>query len=852
MADIDITASLSDLATGGLGTLVGALQNLGVVGIGAGAAVTAALAGVAVGAFALGQSFDGMYDRIRAGTGKTGEALTGLQNDLKAVMKEVPADGGDIADAMVTIEQRTGLTGEALQRLTTEVLRFSNLTGTNATQDVVGLTQVFGNWNIAAEDQVTTMDFLFRATQQTGVGANQLLAQLTQFGPTLRQLGFSFNESTALLSMFEREGLNTGPIMMGLRTSIAKLTEDGTPAKEALQRIFDEIKNAQDPTAATTKAIEVFGARAGVQLAEAIRAGKFEVGELTKALEDGTDTIDQATADTQDAAEAWKMFSNTIMVALDPIGSAVFNFANTVTQAAIPAMSGWVDALGPIQQGLGDLFGLLSTGDPEERIKFFNDLSTIIGPEMAERVALVTSGIIGLFAAFNGDPEGLNRIKNALDGLFGAGTGERVAATIDSIVQGFQGFMANAQAIGSMVMDFLAPAFSRVVEAVGEIKPRFDDLLTAVGPLVDSFGPLVSAMQPVAAFIGAEIVVAVDLLINLFASAIPAAIDIVKITIQTLTGVFQGLAAVIGNSVEFVSDLLHGNWAAAWGDAGNIVSGFGQVFGSILGGLAKVAAVALGAVLEAVINGLADITGTAGIKAGEITDAIMTALNVDWSGLITGWITSFTDQFSRFKGAVEDKLKGLRDMLPHSPAKEGPLAEPVNWGYLFADMPQYAAEAVIQTYNVLSVLAAGLPALVGSRSSGGGAGVAAAAVAGTGTGDPIHTMTDFSEYVRSHTNASKLPVANMNQNDNFWHNVGPTPSGGDFWDAINASLNGQPYPGTGNFNYQLGDIHVTVAADPEGKVSMPAFVDATQDVASQVLANVIASLRGGAVGRSLA
>jgi phage-related minor tail protein len=74
---------------------------------------------------------------------------------------------------------------------------------------IAGSSRLFGDWSIAAEDTAGTMDYLFRVSQSTGIGVNDLSAKLVQFGAPLRQLGFDLETSAAMLGKFEKEGVNT-------------------------------------------------------------------------------------------------------------------------------------------------------------------------------------------------------------------------------------------------------------------------------------------------------------------------------------------------------------------------------------------------------------------------------------------------------------------------------------------------------------------------------------------------------------------------------------------------------------------------------------------------------------------
>jgi hypothetical protein len=775
VADLTIVARLQNDAEAGLAALGGQLGSLGtaagVAGVAMAAAFAAAAVGVTAAAFKIGESFDAAFDSIRIGTGKAGADLEALKGDFKSVFASVPDDASTVSAVLAGLSSRTGQTGEDLQNLTKTVLDFSRLTGTDAKQNVADLTRVFGDWSIATDQQAGTLDKLLRASQASGVSVQGLTTKAVQFGAPLRQMGFDFDTTVGLLAKFEKEGVNTELVMGSMRIALGKLAKDGVDAKTGLKAAFDEIEHGKDPAKATALAIELFGARAGPDMAAAIREGRFALGDLLDTIANGSETVAGATADTQDFGEAWAKLSHRIMNAVEPAGTAVFTFAGTLLDKLTPAFDSATAAIAPFANALGPLIGLFTEGDPEKRIEMFNQLVPIFGGDLAEKIALVSSGIIGLVEALSGNTDGIGRMANALDGLFGEGTGDKAAATIDQLVTGFQSLVAQGDAlvtgfllvavpkfqefsaaagdIGQKVVAFLAPAFGRLGEALGDVWGRLGPVGDALGPLGTALGGLMTALQPVAAFVGTFLVVAFDLFVNVLSSAIPAAIDIAVTVIQTLTGTFEGIGQMVTGAVGIVTALLHNDWAGAFAGASAVVSGFSQIIASVLGGLATIAVIALGAMLEAIVNTMADITKTAGVKAGSIVDAIKNALSADWAGIILeNWTGQIRTAFDGLISAARGKAQELANLLPHSPAKEGPLSAPVNWGYLFADMPRLAAAAVVQTYGVLQSLSGAMSATVGGGVTFRAGGLGAAAsfrAAGTlsgGIGDPTRDFTD--------------------------------------------------------------------------------------------------------------
>lgn len=345
-------------AFSGLFTGKGVKSLLGKAGIVGGAAGVGALG---VGAFKLGESFDEAFDKIRVGTGATGKDFEGLQKSFKNILKDGPHSFDEVATAVADLNTRTGLSGKPLEELADQFLDVSRITGTDLGGNISSLTRLFGDWDIAAGDMAGTMDMVFRASQASGAGIDVLGRNMVQFGAPLRQMGFGFEESLALFAKFEREGVNMEAVMQGMRTGLGNMAKAGEKAPETFRRITDEIKNMEDPTAATGLAIELFGQRAGPDLAAAIREGRFDTEDFLEVIEGGSDTIEQATKDTDSWRESWEELKNKAFVALEPVATKFFDLLTRGLDGVLRFFDfieehGWGGALKILLEDLGSRF----------------------------------------------------------------------------------------------------------------------------------------------------------------------------------------------------------------------------------------------------------------------------------------------------------------------------------------------------------------------------------------------------------------------------------------------------------------------------------------------------------------
>src|SRR5690606_30213723 len=229
--------------------------------------VTAPLAAAGAGLVAVGAQFDGAFDKIRIGTGATGEALEGLLEDFRAVAREVPASFDDISTAIADYNTRLGLSGEALRELSAQTLELARITGTDLSKVIEETSQVFQAFNLPAEQYGAALDYIFKVSQSTGIGIERLESNMVRFAPAIKQLGLDFQSAATLLGQLDKAGVDVEQTLAGLQRAVATLAKQGiTDANEAIQTLFEEIRSAPSDLEGTQKALEIFGTRAGPAL----------------------------------------------------------------------------------------------------------------------------------------------------------------------------------------------------------------------------------------------------------------------------------------------------------------------------------------------------------------------------------------------------------------------------------------------------------------------------------------------------------------------------------------------------------------------------------------------------------
>lgn len=315
--------------TGGLASIGGAVV------VGGLTAAASAVTAVGIAAWDAGNVVDGAMDTISVATGATGEELAGLRNDFEEVFKNVPADADATAGVIGILNSRLDASGPALQNLAVPLLETSRLLGGDAVANAEGFSRVIGDWNIPLDQASGSLDTLFVASQKTGAPLDVLMERIVQYGAPLRGFGLGFEQSAALLSKWEAEGVNVETVMGGMRIAAGKFTKDGKDMATGLWDTVDAITNAESSTDALSIATEIFGAKAAVDLVDTIRGGKFDIDALTESMMSADGAVMDAAASTADWGEKWSQFKNKITVALAPIGEGMMDAAGGALEQVV-------------------------------------------------------------------------------------------------------------------------------------------------------------------------------------------------------------------------------------------------------------------------------------------------------------------------------------------------------------------------------------------------------------------------------------------------------------------------------------------------------------------------------------
>lgn len=434
--------------------------------------VTAPLAAAGAGLVAVGAQFDDAFDKIRIGTGATGEALEGLLEDFRAVAREVPASFDDISTAIADYNTRLGLSGEALRELSAQTLELARITGTDLSKVIEETSQVFQAFNLPAEQYGAALDHIFKVSQSTGIGIERLESNMVRFAPAIKQLGIDFQSAATLLGQLDKAGVDVEQTLAGLQRAVATLAKQGiTDANEAIQTLFEEIRSAPSDLEGTQKALEIFGTRAGPALASAIREGKLEYEALLAELTGSQETILGVAEETKDWAEGFAQLKNNLLLALEPLAGQFFGAVNDLIPL-LEDLVGWITHL-------VEWFTNLPEG-VQKTILVLAGLAAAIGP-----VLVVVGKTISLFGA-------LMPVMTALTGPIGIviAVVAALAAAALIVIKNWEPIKQFFKDLWDRVSQFFSDAWRRISDrtqqAWNDIRSRLSNIWNGIKATAES------------------------------------------------------------------------------------------------------------------------------------------------------------------------------------------------------------------------------------------------------------------------------------------------------------------------------------------------------------------------------
>ena len=340
--------------------------------------------------------FDEGADAVIKATGATGKEAEQLTKSYANVSKSIVGDFGDIGETLGEVSTRFGFTDKQLEDTTKQFLKFADITGTDAKKAVELVSRAMNNAGISSENYSEILDELAAASQASGISVDKLAENLTKNGATMRQLGFNTDETIAMLAQFEAAGVNTDTALAGLKTAVKNWAKEGKDANEEFHNVVAAIRTAPDEISGTQAAFDAFGNKAGAELAEAIRTGKFAYDEFLADLSESQGTVNATYEQTQSGADKAKLAIQNMKTTAAELASNFMQKYGPQIEAAIEKITKTLEKWAPkVEQGIQWIIDHL----PEIEAGVIGIGVAFAAWKVASIITAVTTALAGMSAA---------------------------------------------------------------------------------------------------------------------------------------------------------------------------------------------------------------------------------------------------------------------------------------------------------------------------------------------------------------------------------------------------------------------------------------------------------------------
>lgn len=382
-------------------------------------AVSAGIVAVGSSGVAAAMSLDKGYDTIIKKTGATGDALKELNDVADKIYGSMSVSMDDVGITVGEVNTRFQVTGEKLQELSEDFLKFAQINETDLNTAIDDTDSIMMKFNINASETSNVLGLFTKAGQDTGISMTTLMSSLKTNGASLQELGLGLTESVNLLAQMEASGVDTSTGITSLKKAVTNLTDAGKPLDQALNEVITKIKDAKTDTEALSLASSTFGSKGAAEMSKAIRDGRFDVESLSDSLQNYGNVVSDTFETTLDPWDEATIAANNLKLAGADLGSTFLDTLQPTinkTVESVKKFSEWfknlddstkniIVTIALVVAAIGPLLifvGKMSTGVSavinviRTMIPIISSLNAVM---MANPIVLIVAGITALIVA---------------------------------------------------------------------------------------------------------------------------------------------------------------------------------------------------------------------------------------------------------------------------------------------------------------------------------------------------------------------------------------------------------------------------------------------------------------------
>lgn len=493
------------------------------VGEGASKYITAPLAGLGAASIAAFNDVDSGLDTIISKTGASGDALASMQSSMEQIATTIPTEFGTAGAAVGEVNTRFGLMGDELTKVSGDFIKFAELNGTDVSGSIDKVQASMTAFGMSGSEASTVLDILNKAGQDTGISVDKLSQDIMSNSTALKEMGFDYNSAAGFIANLNKNGIDSSTVMTGMKKALQNATKEGKPLSQALQELQTNMENADSSTEAMQMAIDLFGSKAGPQLAAAISEGRISLDEAANAVTNFGDSVNTTFEATQDPPDKFKIAMNELKLTGSELGGTILE---TLTPA-LEKLSGLITDLRAAWEGL----------DPQtqQTIVTIGLVAAAIGP-----VLVIIGTVIGAIGSIVSAIGSVIGVIGAVVGVLGGPLTIAIAAAI---------------AIGLLVIKNWDAIKAKAQELAGKIREKFNEIKEAI---VNKF----NEAKTKALEIWENIKSAVTEKVNALKSAVSSVVDGIKAAVtekfnaakQAATDAWEAAKSAVTEKVQAMKD----------------------------------------------------------------------------------------------------------------------------------------------------------------------------------------------------------------------------------------------------------------------------------------------------------
>lgn len=309
--------------------------------------VTAPIMAVGAAGLAAFSEVDEAMDTIIQKTGATGDVADRLSTSFENVGSNTHLELQTVGEAIGEVNTQFGFMDKKLEDSTDYLLKYADINNTDVSQAAIYARQSIEAYELSYDDLNDVLDVTTKTSQDTGQSVDDLMKKAIDGAPQIKQLGLSFDEGVTLIGKFEQAGVDSSTMLSKMSKASVVYAKDNLSLQDGLKGTIDSILNAKDETEALRIANEVFG-KGSDKMVDAIKRGTFTLDDLAKVAKESGGAVADTFAETEDPIDAANRAMNNAKFALADVGESVQISLLPFFEMAIDALKsfkGWWDSL---------------------------------------------------------------------------------------------------------------------------------------------------------------------------------------------------------------------------------------------------------------------------------------------------------------------------------------------------------------------------------------------------------------------------------------------------------------------------------------------------------------------------